>query len=95
MGEANTALTGNNRFTTSLGNKQLNLQLDADGAQLTIELANASRFVVHRRTISKPEEVREITGAPCFIYSAIWSLILITVQRYHFLSVNTGLFACN
>ena len=64
MAAANTADTRMNRFATALGNEQLNLQLDAEGIQLTIELANASRFVVHRRVISKPEEIREITGTP-------------------------------
>ena len=70
MAAANTALAGISRFTTTLGNEELSLQLDAEGAQLTIELANASRFVVHRRMISKPEEVHKITGALCFSYSA-------------------------
>lgn len=67
---ASSALSGSSKFTSSLNNEELYLELDADGAQLTIELANASRFVVHRRMISKPEEVHKITGALCFSYSA-------------------------
>ena len=50
------------RFTTALGNEELSLDLDAEHCRLEIVLANASRFVVHKKVISKEEEVREITG---------------------------------
>lgn len=45
-----------------LGNNEISIEMDNEICQLTIEVANASRFVVHRRIISKPEEVRYITG---------------------------------
>ena len=59
---ASSALSGSSKFTSSLNNEELYLELDADGAQLTIELANASRFVVHRQVFNKPEKIRQITG---------------------------------
>lgn len=51
------------KFKTTLGNQELTLELDSDSkpCQLELELANASRFVVHRKLI-KQEDVRKITG---------------------------------
>ena len=56
------AAASSSKFTAALGNDELSLELDAEHCRLEIELANASRFVVHKKVISKQEEIREITG---------------------------------
>lgn len=49
-------------FSAPVGDDELSLDLDRERGQLIIELANASRFVVHRKVIIKQEEIREYTG---------------------------------
>lgn len=94
MATANTALAKNSKFIR-LGNEQLqSLQLDADVTQLTIEVVNASRFVVSRRAISKPEEVRGITEARCLQFSTLLFKGFATLHGYYFLPLNYALFAC-
>ena len=48
------------KFTTALGSEQLTLELD--NGELVIELANASRFEVYKKVISKVDKILEITG---------------------------------
>ena len=50
-------------FKAPLGTDEISMEIDTRNCQLKIEVANASRFVVHRKSISKPEEVRHITGS--------------------------------
>lgn len=59
---ATASLTECTKFKTALGSEELILELDSERCQLSIELANASRYVVHRKTLEKPEEIRQITG---------------------------------
>ena len=49
-------------FKAPLENEEISMEIDAEKCQLTIEIANASRFVVHRKIISKPEEIKDLTG---------------------------------
>ena len=62
MATASSSMNQCSRFSAALGNEELSLVVDAEHQQLEIELANASRFVVHKKIISKQEEIREITG---------------------------------
>ena len=39
-------------FKAALGNEEISLEIDTDKCQLLIEVANASRFVLHRKTIN-------------------------------------------
>lgn len=49
-------------FKAPLGNDEVSMEINNESSTLTIEVANASRFVVYRRSISKAEDVRYITG---------------------------------
>ena len=62
MASASVVLSGTSKFSTALGNKELTLELDAEGVQLTIELVDATRFVIYRHVINKPENIRQMTG---------------------------------
>ena len=62
----------NKNFKASLGNDELTLRYDSERDLLLIEVANSSKFVVHRKLISKQEEVRQITGAFCALFSVIF-----------------------
>ena len=57
-----------NIFKTSLGNDEFFMEFETEKCQLKIEVTNAPRFVVHREIISKPEEVRHITGKNPFTH---------------------------
>ena len=48
------------KFKTALESEQLTLELVK--GELVIELANAPRFEVYKKVISKVDEIREITG---------------------------------
>jgi hypothetical protein len=45
-----------------IGNDEILLELDKENSQMKIEVVNVSRLVVHRKIISKAEEVHNITG---------------------------------
>ena len=61
---ANSNVDDSTFFKASLGNEEISVEIVDlyEKCQLEIEVANASRFVVHRKTISKPEEVKNLTG---------------------------------
>ena len=50
------------RFSAPIGNKELSLELDEQRGQLVFELSDTFRVVLHKMVLSKPEEIREITG---------------------------------
>ena len=64
-----------NSFKSSLGNDELTLRYDSERDRLLIEVASSLRFVIHRKLISKQEEVRQITGA------ILW--LIISNIHYH------------
>ena len=53
-------------FKAYLGNEEISMEIDTEKCQLKIAVANASHFVVHRKTISKSEEVKALTGTHFF-----------------------------
>ena len=62
MATSSASTSGSNKFEKSLGNEVLSLEFDVDSSRLSIEVADSSRFVVHRKSITKTEVV-QITGA--------------------------------
>lgn len=62
MADSAAKLNGVDCFKAPLGNDEISIEIDIEKSQLMIEVANLSRFVVHRRNISKPDEVKDITG---------------------------------
>ena len=60
---------GSNKFEASLTNEHhLTLEFDAVSSRLSIEVANSSRFVVHIKSITKTDQVVQITGALRIIF---------------------------
>lgn len=59
---SNRRLNDPTKFSAALGHEELLVELDAEHSRLVIELANAPRFVVHKRVIERQDEIREITG---------------------------------
>ena len=52
------------RFELALGSSDvLTLSLDASTSQLLLELLNPKQYTKHRKLLTKPEEVRHITGS--------------------------------
>lgn len=62
MATASSAPIQRTTFSAALGNNELTLELDEQQSQLVIELASASRVVLYKKVVIKPEEIREITG---------------------------------
>ena len=70
------SISSSNKFEASLGSEQqLSLEFDTEISRLSIEVSNSSRFVVHRKSFNKSDEILQITGTSTLLY--IFLIILV------------------